>query len=143
MGTYVCGKAGDEDVSDNVQFFILVGVVALSNFQTSMTLWREYHKGTETIIEHIDKRGSAYAQELGRLASNDAFGAKNLQGNGFIMVDDCATGNAVFPQFGDELFKIGGNFGENQIKPVLPNHKGFPSEDCIDSFLRHKSRKVR
>ena len=126
-------------MSDNVQFFVLLGVVAFSNFQTSMTLWREYRKGVETIIEHIDKRGSADAQKFWGLASNNAFRAENPQCNGFIVVDDCAAGDAVSFKFGDEVFKIGGNLGKNQIKPVLSVSKLPPLKESADAFCGAKS----
>lgn len=62
-------------MKDATQFFVMIGVVALCNFQTSMTLWREYRKGTETVIKHIDERCAAIAQGFG--GSNATCGAES------------------------------------------------------------------
>ena len=129
-------------MKDSVQFFVLLGVVALSNFQTSMTLWSECRKSTEAIIKHIDERCAAVTQNLRSLASDDALVIKNPQGNGFIVTGNCAAGDAVASENGNESLKLGGNLGKNQIKSVLPVPQGAPLQKGANALCNAEPDKA-
>ena len=129
-------------MKDSVQFFVLLGVVALSNFQTSMTLWSECRKSTEAIIKHIDERCAAVPQNFGSLASDDALVIKNTQGDGFIVVGNHTASNAVASENGNESLKLGGNLGKNQIKSVLPVPQGAPLQKGANALCNAEPYKA-
>lgn len=126
-------------MNDSSLFFALVIVVALGNFQTSMTLRRECRKGTEAIIKHIDERSSAFLQNMGSLTSKNSFVNEYSQSDGFIMIGDYASGDAVLSEFRNELPKLGRKLGENQIEPFLPIFESFPLDSGSYSFCGAES----